>query len=195
MRLRLRYLLMLLLGACQTTPPIKVPEPSPEEVIEKLLATDAAKYPETRHWDNDYDAIIDATLKVYPVKKFPCDPLVTMAGIVLAESGFKRSTKYMEPKLKYYSRGLLQLSVEDESWAKCGIGTVEAINHPIRNLYCGIKLMNRYETKWPTRNFFEAQGAYWSTVRWDKYPMWKGKTQGGVKTVLKYWRDNGCQIQ
>lgn len=188
----MKYLLLLLLGCkeLQQSAPI---EPT-KSALDIVNASDPSKYPETPHWNDDYDAIILATLKEYPVKKMPCSPLVTIAGIVKAESGFKKSSTYHEPPpLGIDSIGLLQMSVEDENWAKCGFKSVADVKNPIRNLYCGIKTMNRYEQKWPEKNFYQAQGAYWAVVRRAEY--WPGKPQGGWKTVRAYWEKQGCKIQ
>lgn len=191
------FLLAFFMVSC-TLPVIEKPVDPPAPVgrsIDELLKLDTKLFPETPYWDKEYDEIALATLKEFPVKKLPCDPLVTLVGIAKAESGLKKNSTYMEPApLNYSSDGLFQLSIQDESWAKCGFKTKADVRHPLRNIYCAIKIMSSYEKKWPERNFYEAQGAYWSVLRWNKFPKWAGKKQDGWLRVKKYWESQGCKL-
>lgn len=172
----------------QTT--VVPPTTNPQDEIDALLAKDPTQYPKVG-WVDDYDKIILATLKLYPVKNLPCDPLVTIAGIVKAESDFNKNSTYMEGAPLYYSSdGLLQLSIQDEDWAHCGLKSKQDLYNPIRNLYCGIKIMN-YNDAHHTGNFYQVQGHYWSTVR--RLEDWPGKDQGGWQTVKAYWQGQRCQ--
>lgn len=94
-RRNMKLLLLTILAACSNK---VVQQDAPKEpvvvqptALEIVNASDPSKYPETAHWSPDYEAIILATLKEYPVKKLPCDPITTFKGIVNAESGFKKS--------------------------------------------------------------------------------------------------------
>jgi hypothetical protein len=189
-----RILPIILLAAFSSKKPVPVEQViSPQEKVDALLAIDPTKFPETPHWAvPEYDQIILETLKLLPVK-MPCDPITTIKGMVQAESSFKKNSMYLE-SFGVYSIGLMQLSVEDEKRYHCGFKTQADVKHPIRNLYCTIKIMNKLQTLYPNENFFEAQGRYWSTARWDRYAKWKGKSQGGVKRVLAYWKSNGCNV-
>lgn len=198
-----KLFLLLTLLACQPVkedlPTTNLEKPTiitnPVDTIESLLAIDPAKYPSEAHWDADYDKIILLTLKKYPVKNLPCDPLLTLAGIVKAESSFHKNSTYMEgAPLFYSSDGLLQLSIQDEDWAKCGLKSKQDLYNPIRNLYCGIKIMN-YNDAHRSGSFYEVQGAYWATIRWNKYPKWAGKSQGGWNTVREYWKSKNCEVK
>lgn len=182
---------LLLTGFTKQAP--KQPVVSHKTALEIVTASDPSKYPETAYWDSSYEEIILATLKEYPVKKLPCEPIVTFKGIVNAESGFKKSSRYLE-SFGVYSIGLMQLSVSDEKRYPCGFKTEVNVLNPIQNLYCSVIIMNTLEKKYPDISFYEAQGKYWSTLRWDKFKVWEGKTQSGVNRVLKYWGTNGCKL-
>lgn len=194
-------LLLLVIGCATTTVPPQIEVTQPPVVVETVKtaleivnASDPSKYPETAHWSPDYEAIVLATLKEYPVKKLPCDPIVTFKGIVNAESGFKKSSRYLE-SFGVYSIGLMQLSVSDEKRYFCGFKTEADVINPIRNLYCGVKVFNTLENKYPNENFYEYGGRYFSTLRWNKFAKWEGKTQSGWERVRKYWSNLGCEIK
>ena len=183
----MKYLTLLILASCVSM--LKAPVQSPQDQINALLAKDPSGYP-AQGWVSDYDAIILTTLKLYPVKNLPCDPLVTIAGIVKAESSFQKNDTYMEGAPLYYSSdGLLQLSIQDESWAHCGLQSKQDLYNPIRNLYCGILIMN-YNDAHYTGNFSQVQGHYWSSVRYDA--SWQGKEGADNHTAQDYWKANGC---
>jgi hypothetical protein len=195
----MKYLILALtLASCVPTAkqdaPIEV-VPTPQELVDKLLAIDPAKFPETPHWAvPEYEQIILETLKLFPVKQLPCSPIVTFKGIVNAESSFKKSSRYLE-SFGVYSIGLMQLSVSDEKRYFCGFKTEADVINPIRNLYCGVKVFHTLENKYPKESFYEYGGRYFSTLRWDRYPVWKGKTQSGWNRVRDYWKKNGCLVK
>jgi hypothetical protein len=194
----MKYLILALaLVSCVPTvkqdAPIEV-VPTPQELVDKLLSIDPARFPETPHWGPEYEQIILETLKLFPVKQLPCEPITTFKGIVNAESGFKKSSRYLE-SFGVYSIGLMQLSVSDEKRYFCGFKTEADVINPIRNLYCSVKVFNTLENKYPKESFYEYGGRYFSTLRWNKYKVWEGKTQSGWQRVRDYWQKNGCLVK
>jgi hypothetical protein len=178
---------MLLLGACTTPPEIKAPEPSPSETIEKLLSKPADSYP-VKGWHDDYDKILETTAKVFPVQ-VPCGSVALFFKAIASEetTGFNRSTSFMEPPpLGYTSDGLLQLSIEDEGTYRCGFRTRTDVRHPIRNLYCGVKILSRIQSlsRFKGKSIYYQAGQYWSVMRNDA--NWP-KNNGKLKAVMKFF--------
>jgi hypothetical protein len=166
------------------------PLPTPAETIESLLAKPASAYP-LKGWHNDYDKILQETAKKIPVQ-VPCDdPALFFKAIAYKEtSGFNRNSSYMEPPpLGYTSDGLLQLSIEDERTYKCGFTTRESVRHPIRNLYCGVKILARIQSlqKFKGKSIYYQAGQYWSVMR--DYGNWP-KANGRLKAVKAYFNSN-----
>ena len=169
---------------------LPVPGPSVGPSIEDLLKKDASSYP-LKGWHSDYDKILQATSKKFPVE-VPCDdvPLFFKAIAFKETSGFNRNSSYMEPPpLGYTSDGLLQLSIEDERAYKCGFTTRESVRHPIRNLYCGVKILARIQSlsKFKGKSIYYQAGQYWSVMR--DFGNWP-KANGRLKEVKAYFNAN-----
>lgn len=194
--LKIRLFLLFIMSGCNSTKvttiePI-IPQPiKPEKNIQDY-ASEA--YP-IRNWDPRYSEIIKLLLSTYQVK-FPCNAELTLKGIINAESGFNNASYYMEPApLNKYSIGFFQLSLSDAKYYGCLFKTEKEIENPVYNLDCAIKIMHKLQTKYPTLSFYEAQGKYWSVLRWNKYSVWAGKTQSGWERVRKYWANAGCTVK
>jgi hypothetical protein len=191
-----RYLFLLgLLGACATTtPPTVPPEPRPEDIIETLLSKPADSYP-VKGWVDDYTTILNETAKVFPVQ-VPCGSVALFFKALASKetTGFNRSTSFMEPPpLGYTSDGLLQLSIEDEGTYRCGFRNRADVRHPIRNLYCGVKILSRIQglTKFKGKSIYYQAGQYWSVMR--DFGNWP-KANGRLKDVKAYFNahSKGC---
>lgn len=102
-------------------------------------------------------------------------------NVAYYESAWKPDTKYFEKTMGYYSEGLYQLSVVDESWAKCGL-TATTILEPITNIKCGVKIMARQITK--KQNVFLSKGLYWAVIKDVPEKMERMKTRM-IKTMPK----------
>lgn len=111
-------------------------------------------------------------------------------------------------KLPVVSEGMLQLSYQDEVWAHCGfdakldakaiaddyakkpfgkhtwfsVHPEKTILDPIRNLTCGIRIMDWRISHYPGRNFQENMGKYWATIR---------DQSSAIKAAMK-GRNNAC---
>jgi len=197
-----RLLFLLLLGACASTQtptspggevvilPVPGPKPQPDEKIAKLLAKPASDYP-LKGWHADYDAILVAAAEKFPVT-VPCDDVALFFKSIgyKETTGFNRNSSYMEPPpLGYTSDGLLQLSIEDEAGYKCGFTTRESVRHPIRNLYCGVKILNKIQnlSKFKGKSIYYQAGQYWSVMR--DFGNWP-KANGRLAEVKKYFNAN-----
>jgi Transglycosylase SLT domain len=179
----MKFLCALFIASC--TPVI--PTPPPEVVVAKplledLLNTEASAWP-TTGWVEDYSFTVQETLKIAPIAKLPCkDGAAVFKSIAKAESGFKRETVYREPApLNNNSIGLLQLSFTDQKnyGIYCKWANEEDLKHPIRNLYCGVRMLSILEKKNPTLNFYQYGGKYWSVLR--ALEFWPGKSQSGYE--------------
>lgn len=97
------------------------------------------------------------------VKKAWAELFVAMA---LHESAFNPKTDYFEKTMGYYSRGLYQLSYEDESWAKCGLDKKTGnIYKPEVNISCAVKIMARQVKS--KQAVFVSKGVYWAVIKPD----------------------------
>lgn len=118
------------------------------------------------HWDTlqtatdmkrvceNYDSFSESTKKKAWAELF--------VGMMLFESSWNPKLRFFETEMGYYSEGLFQLSVIDESWIKCGL-TKTSILTPIVNIKCGVKVMARQVYK--KKKVFLKEGVYWSVIR------------------------------
>lgn len=109
-----------------------------------------------------------------------------VSAVTRFESGYKPNTRYHESTFTYldsitgeqvYSEGLLQLSYQDgKSYKECAgvfnwnddkllsrTSLQKTIFDPMRNLYCGIRIMNRIIKSKKTLMF--DSGNYWAVLR------------------------------
>jgi len=179
----MRIIALLLLASCAAPIIPATPQEPPKPTLQDLLATPKEQWP-TVGWVPEYDFAVSETLKLAPITKFPCSN--TFQAIAKAESSFKRESMYMEPApLFKYSIGLLQLSLSDQKNYRldCGWVTEDDLKHPIKNLYCGVQILSALEKKYPTLNFYQYGGKYWSVLR--KAEFWPGKSQSGYERFKK----------
>lgn len=185
----MKFLCALFIASCtQVIPPVMtVPVPPaevypPKPLLEDLLNSSANDWPKAG-WVEEYSFTVRETLKRAPIEKLPChDGAAVFKAIAKAESSFKRETVYMEPApLHKNSIGLLQLSLSDQKNYRidCKWKTEDDLKHPIRNLYCGVLMLSILEKKYPTKNFYQYGGLYWSTLR--RAQEWPTKKQSGYE--------------
>lgn len=109
-----------------------------------------------------------------------------VSAVTKYESGYKPNMRYFESTFGYkdsvtqepvYSEGLLQLSYQDgKSYKECApafswshdkllsrTSLEKTIFDPMRNLYCGINIMNRLISKHKT--LFYDSGHYWAVLK------------------------------
>jgi hypothetical protein len=109
-----------------------------------------------------------------------------ISAVTKYESGYKPNMRYFESTFGYkdsvtqepvYSEGLLQLSYQDgKSYKECSpafswsqdkllprTSLEKTIFDPMRNLYCGISIMNRLITK--KKTLFYDTGHYWAVLK------------------------------
>ena len=196
----MKFLCTLLIVSCtQVVPPtMTVPVPPaevypPKPLLEDLLNSEASSWPKTG-WLEEYSFTVRETLKMAPIAKLPCsDGAAVFKAMAKAESNFKRETFFMEPApLNIYSIGLLQLSLSDQKNYKidCKWKSEEDLKHPIRNLYCGVRILSILEKKNPTLNFYQYAGKYFSTLR--RLEFWPTKKQSGYQR-FKASLDKECK--
>jgi hypothetical protein len=174
-------------------------KPAPIEVVPTPIkqVVDYAKetYP-VKGWDSRYSEVIKLLEKEFPIT-VPCGTEPFLKAVINAESSFNNASYYKEPApLNVYSIGLFQLSFHDAAnyGIKDFLKAEKDLENPVKNIYLAMLIMNRLQTKYPAENSWESLGRYWSTLRDDKYPKWKGKNQSGVKRVKKYLSECGCII-
>ena len=188
-------LALILLAACkkEVVPPIVVTQPQ-KEVVKTVADYSEEIYPQ-KGWDVRYDQVIDLLVKDYPLV-LPCETKLFLKAMTYAESSHNNQSYYMEPPpLSRYSIGLFQLSLSDAKYYPCLFKTEKEIENPILNIDCAIKIMHRLQTKYPAQSAWEQLGRYWSICRWEKYTMWKGKSQSGFLRFKKYLASSGCVIE
>jgi len=168
---RLLLILSLALVGCtglQTTPTV---EPAP---IEQERAALPWKHAD---WDQALRAAIEANwTKLAPAKDMPdfCPKYSQLSdagkkeawahlfvAIAKPESSWDPATRYFEKTMGYYSEGLYQLSVVDESWAKCGLAK-DTILKPDVNIRCAVKIMAGQVSKQGVVK--ASKGFYWAVI-------------------------------
>jgi len=90
-----------------------------------------------------------------------------MGSVAWPESAWDPKTMYMEPApLYYYSIGLLQLSYQkDEGHGEeCQFPSQEAVKDPLRNLRCGLKIMEN-QVRNRKKLFTPDEFYYWSVLK------------------------------
>jgi hypothetical protein len=166
-------------------------KPAPAVTLEALLATPAADYP-AKGWVPAYDKALELAAAAHPVK-VPCGVAAFFKAVAVPESDWKPAEVYHEPPpLGVDSIGLLQLSVQDERGYHCGITDAASLKHPIRNLYCGVVIMEKLQKIYGSDNVYKAGGHYWSTLRRAK--EWPGKKQDGFNRFAKQMAAQGCAL-
>jgi len=161
--------------------------------LEQLLSIPQENYP-LKGWHPDYDLAIELAAKQFSID-VPChNPKLFFKSLAFPESAYDRRSTYREPQpLGYDSLGLLQLSLEDEKVYKCGFKTREDVYHPIRNLYCGVKILNMLQTKHAGKSIYWQGGQYWSVLRNpENWP--KRKNFDGLKAFKDNMRKGGCNL-
>lgn len=161
--------------------------------LEQLLSTPQENFP-LKGWHPDYDLAIELAAKEFPIT-VPCNnPKLFFKSLAFPESAHDRRSTYREPPpLGYDSLGLLQLSLEDEKVYKCGFKTREDVYHPIRNLYCGVKILNKLQTKYAGKSIYWQGGQYWSVLRNpENWP--NRKYYNGLKSFKKEMSKGGCKL-
>jgi hypothetical protein len=127
--------------------------------------------------------------------------VVFVSEVTRYESGFDPTSRYFESTFGYkdsvtgenvYSEGLLQLSYQDGSSYKKECGVVfdwpsdkllsrtdpkKTILNPLRNLYCGIRIMD--STMRSKKKLLFDSGNYWATLK-------PGGSYGKVTTILSH---------
>lgn len=191
----MKYFILLFLISCSEIQK-KIDADAPtnhHSELKKLLLTSQDNYP-LKGWHEDYSKVIELSVKDFPIS-VPCDnPVLFWQSVALPESAFNRRSTYNEPApLNYQSLGLLQLSLEDESWAHCGFKTKQDVYHPIRNLYCGVKILNMLQTKHAGKSIYWQGGQYWSVLRNpENWP--NRKNYNGLKAFKENIKKGGCDI-
>lgn len=151
------------------------PQP-PSGNIEGFLAWDDK--PERKEWttylmskiDEQWDVLSKAqdaqelcpnykSMTVEAQKEFWGELFVAMA---FYESAWKPDARYFELTMGYYSEGLFQVSVVDNSWSKCGL-TKETILQPLPNINCAVLLMSRQIRMY--NEIVIQKGAYWAVIK------------------------------
>lgn len=98
-----------------------------------------------------------------------------MSAMVRYESNFKPETSYTEDfkdsSGRYIvSRGLLQISLESSKGYACGFKTQSEIHDPLRNLDCGIRILDRWlgrdgRIAGKVGSSWQGGARYWSVLR------------------------------
>lgn len=117
-----------------------------------------------------------------------------ISAIAKRESGFKTETNYTEDfkdnaGKNVISRGLLQLSYESakQSAYKCSLNVPADLNTPLKNLSCGVGIVNHWTKDPATMGLGETDkhygtGRYWSVCR--KYK--NGTIKDSYKFIKSY---------
>lgn len=85
-----------------------------------------------------------------------------MVQVAFFESTWNPKNRYFETTMGYYSEGLFQMSVVDESWVKCGF-TKESIVDPEVNTRCAVKTLGKQIAK--HKKIFISKGVYWAVIK------------------------------
>jgi hypothetical protein len=95
--------------------------------------------------------------------------------MVKYESGFNTNAKLTEKFTDYHgrkviSRGLLQISIESSHSYDCDLQSSEDLHDPLKNLTCGIRILNRW-VKYDRRiagkvsQSWRGGARYWAVLR------------------------------
>jgi hypothetical protein len=136
-------------------------------------------------------ALANCTTKNVVKSFYPCDESVFWWAVMQAESGGNPLHIYNEPPpLNQESIGLFQLSTTDSSY---GCSKVRAdYFDPKKNTACKDLIVKGLRAKYPSENWSQALGRYWSTLRSPK--EWPNARTEPFKNFKYYAEKKGCEI-
>lgn len=178
-------LLAIFLSSCVTKPPVS------QGVGGDYKARWDGKHQDAKIWTQ---FIVDNVFKIAPNLRLTPDDigdfcastptdykqfwLMLISGMVEKESSHKPQTSYKENfkdrNGRYIvSRGLLQLSIESANGYGCGFKSEQELHDPIRNLECGLKILNKWVGKdkriaGKVAGRWMGGSKYWSVLRTSK---------------------------
>lgn len=190
--------------AVPNTPEPQTPTPQPSEPGDVIRARWESKNRDGASWSQHvYDTL--PTLAANLLKKDPADIasfcpaysdlstsdkknfwVYLISGMTELESNQDPATTYTEKFTdakgnRVISRGLLQISIESGNSYGCGFKSADELHDPIKNLDCGLRIMNKWIGADGRIQGYAAHwlGAarYWSTLRASKANIIQGWTK------------------
>lgn len=152
--------------------PVSTPKPTPppENVLREVIPLWEGKVAKGKEWteyvDRQLDILGQDLLDVIPADRALFCPKYSglsyaqrkhywtfmLSAMARFESNFNTNSKYTEGfndsnGSAVISRGLLQISIESANSYGCGFKSAQELHDPLKNLSCGIRILNRWVTR------------------------------------------------